>query len=90
MPESAYFSAFIHALPRLYEEAPQWAFSAMMRLLNTRGSADDSAKRFEAAVLADGDEAAEIVVDLLIEGATDLPRGSSPNRSATSAAIRVI
>src|SRR5690606_20056582 len=37
MPEDAYFSAFIEAVPRLYEEAPESAFAAMMRLINTRG-----------------------------------------------------
>ena len=74
--EPAYFAALIDALPRLYDEAPQWAFSAMMRLLNTRGSSDDSAARFEAAVLEAGGDAPGFVVDLLIEGAAELPRES--------------
>jgi hypothetical protein len=73
MAERVYFAAFLDAIPRLYDEAPQWAFSAMLRLLNTRGSADDSAVRFESAVLAAGGEIPGYVIDLLIEGAVDLP-----------------
>ena len=74
MPEDAYFTAFIEAIPRLYEEAPDWAFAAMMRLINTRGSADDSATRFEQAVDAAGDDVANLVIEILAEGAAELPR----------------
>jgi hypothetical protein len=74
MPEQAYFAAFIDAVPRLYEQAPEWAFAAMMRLINTRGSADDSASRFEAAVDAAGDEIANLVIEILADGAAELPR----------------
>ncbi len=74
MPEQAYFAAFLDAMPTLYESAPDWAFAAMMRLINTRGTKDDAATRFEAAVDAAGDEIADMVIDILAEGAAELPR----------------
>ena len=73
LPEQAYFAAFLDAVPRLYEDAPKWGFTAMMRLLNTRGSEEDSAEAFEAAVAAADASTQELVIELLLEGAEELP-----------------
>lgn len=73
MPEDAYFAALLDAMPRLSEQAPEWAFSALMRLLNTREHADDSAFRFEAAARQAPASIREAVAELLLENVEDLP-----------------
>ncbi|MFV8752440.1 hypothetical protein ACNOYE_17985 [Nannocystaceae bacterium ST9] len=73
MPEDAYFAALLDAMPQMVEQAPEWAFSAMMRLLNTREHPDDSAFRFEAAARQASAQVREAVAELLLEQVEALP-----------------
>jgi Meckel syndrome type 1 protein len=73
MPEQAYFAALLDAMPRLVEEAPEWAFSALMRLLNSRNHPRDSGYVFEEYARLASPRVREAVAELLLERVEELP-----------------
>ena len=44
--DDAYLAALLDALPGLYQRAPRWAETAVIRILNTRGEPEDCTQTF--------------------------------------------
>ena len=70
-----YLLALVEALPGLAVRAPQWAQTAVLRILNTRGEPEDCTEAFEAAVRAAGEESRQVVVDMLDQLLDETPGG---------------
>ncbi len=73
MPPADAFEAFLDELASLRRRSNDWAFAFIMRTLNTRGSTDDVAGRFERAVKKRGDAAKRLVGRVLRDAAPELP-----------------
>jgi hypothetical protein len=72
LPEKEYYDALLSRLSTLRRWAPDWAFVALLRVVNSRGGPNSPASRFEQIVRRSGDSAKRQVTRLLLEGAQAL------------------
>ncbi len=67
--DDAYLRALLDGVEALYARAPQWTYTCVIRILNTRGDEDDCTAAFERMVQASPSRA--LVVQILRELAND-------------------
>jgi hypothetical protein len=87
LPEASYFEALLDALPSLARRSREWAFVALVRIVNTRGGAHASAARFEALCRRREEAVKRLVMRVLVERAAELDEATRGNVSATIRAL---
>jgi hypothetical protein len=69
--DDAYLRALLGSIEALYERAPQWTYTCIIRILNTRGDEDDCTAAFERLVNESGQETRTLVLKVLRELSAD-------------------
>ena len=87
--DDAYLRALLDGVEALYARAPQWAYTCVIRILNTRGDEDDCTAAFERLVLASQPSTRTLVVQILRElaGDADTDNDQKANIARTITAI---
>src|SRR5690606_24576648 len=68
--DDAYLEGLLDALPGLWERAPGWAETAILRILNTRDEPEDCTAQFEALAKQQPSSTRELLREIL-EGPLD-------------------
>ena len=66
-----YLRGLLDALPALWNRAPSWVQTSLIRVLNTRGDDDDCTAEFERMAKAKNKSTRELVLDILKQIAVD-------------------
>jgi hypothetical protein len=69
--DDAYLRALLDGIEALYARAPQWAYTCVIRILNTRGDEDDCTAAFERLVNDSPQTTRTLVLQILRELAAD-------------------
>lgn len=69
--DDAYLRALLDGVEALYARAPQWAYTCVIRILNTRGDEDDCTAAFEKLVQASSPTTRALTVQILRELSAD-------------------
>lgn len=69
--DDAYLKALLGSIEALHARAPQWAYTCIIRILNTRGDEDDCTAAFERLVNESSPETRNLVLKVLRELSTD-------------------
>ncbi|MBL9100556.1 MAG: hypothetical protein JNL82_06350 [Myxococcales bacterium] len=69
--DDAYLRALLGGVEALYARAPQWAYTCVIRILNTRGDEDDCTAAFERLVNEGPESTRTLVLQILRELAND-------------------
>lgn len=69
--DDAYLRALLGGVEALYARAPQWAYTCVIRILNTRGDEDDCTAAFERLVHESPESTRTLVLQILRELAND-------------------
>jgi hypothetical protein len=69
--DDAYLRALLDGVEALYARAPQWAYTCVIRILNTRGDEDDCTAAFEKLVQASPPTTRTLAVQILRELSAD-------------------
>ena len=70
--DDAYLRVLLDGIEALYERAPEWAYTTIIRILNTRGDEDDCTAAFERLVNASSPTTRTLTVQILRELANDV------------------
>ncbi len=69
--DDAYLQALLDGVEALYARAPQWAYTCIIRILNTRGDEDDCTAAFERLVNESSSDTQVLVTKILRELSAD-------------------
>jgi hypothetical protein len=87
LPEPEYFQALLDGLASLSRRSREWAFVALLRIVNTRGGPHSSAAKFEAACRRHSERTKRLVMRLLTERAHELDEELRGNIAHTIRAL---
>jgi len=87
--DDAYLKALLGSIEALHARAPDWAYTCIIRILNTRGDEDDCTAAFERLVNDGGAETRALVLKVLRElsADTDTDHEQKQNIARTVTAI---
>jgi hypothetical protein len=65
LDDDVYLPALMSSLPGLWQRAPRWAETAVIRILNTRGEADDCVDTFIEVARAHPPDEQAVLIEIL-------------------------